>query len=204
MLREQNIKKREDFFASLLKDPLFAETIDAINTASRRHNSIEKVKRRRSFKDETFKFTGRIPTEIRRSSRLQNVPPLYTEQDLVDDKDIYKYRRKTFDDCDSEIENIEEVIYPIKTKRKCSRGVRTKHVYIPVEEVTQSMLDAVSKRVCDKVYSENGSSCHQCRQKTRDQKTSCRNDECFGVRGQFCGVCLENRYVVRTIILLKE
>lgn len=39
-----------------------------------------------------------------------------------------------------------------------------------------------------------GSTCHQCRQKTTDTKTSCRNPECVGVRGQFCGPCLKNRY----------
>lgn len=39
-----------------------------------------------------------------------------------------------------------------------------------------------------------GSTCHQCRQKTIDTKTNCRNPECWGVRGQFCGPCLRNRY----------
>ena len=39
-----------------------------------------------------------------------------------------------------------------------------------------------------------GSTCHQCRQKTTDTKTNCRNPECQGVRGQFCGPCLRNRY----------
>lgn len=39
-----------------------------------------------------------------------------------------------------------------------------------------------------------GSTCHQCRQKTMDTKTICRNEGCGGVRGQFCGPCLRNRY----------
>nr|XP_021524661.1 cell division cycle-associated protein 7 [Aotus nancymaae] len=39
-----------------------------------------------------------------------------------------------------------------------------------------------------------GSTCHQCRQKTIDTKTNCRNPDCCGVRGQFCGPCLRNRY----------
>ncbi|PKU38687.1 hypothetical protein llap_11011 [Limosa lapponica baueri] len=39
-----------------------------------------------------------------------------------------------------------------------------------------------------------GSTCHQCRQKTIDTKTICRNQGCGGVRGQFCGPCLRNRY----------
>lgn len=48
-----------------------------------------------------------------------------------------------------------------------------------------------------------GSTCHQCRQKTTDTKTNCRNPDCVGVRGQFCGPCLRNRYgeEVRTALL---
>ncbi|KRT83623.1 hypothetical protein AMK59_3700 [Oryctes borbonicus] len=50
-------------------------------------------------------------------------------------------------------------------------------------------------RVVDKTYcSKTGTSCHQCRQKTLDSKTYCRSGYCIGVRGQFCGVCLKNRY----------
>lgn len=33
-----------------------------------------------------------------------------------------------------------------------------------------------------------------CRQKTLDTKTICRSGSCVGVRGQFCGPCLKNRY----------
>lgn len=39
-----------------------------------------------------------------------------------------------------------------------------------------------------------GTTCHQCRQKTIDMKTVCRAEDCQGVRGQFCGPCLRNRY----------
>uniref|UniRef100_W5MEJ8 Zinc-finger domain-containing protein n=1 Tax=Lepisosteus oculatus TaxID=7918 RepID=W5MEJ8_LEPOC len=39
-----------------------------------------------------------------------------------------------------------------------------------------------------------GSTCHQCRQKTVDTKTTCRNPDCRGMQGQFCGPCLRNRY----------
>lgn len=43
-------------------------------------------------------------------------------------------------------------------------------------------------------FSPQGNTCHQCRQKTIDTKTVCRNRSCGGVRGQFCGPCLRNRY----------
>lgn len=64
-----------------------------------------------------------------------------------------------------------------------------------VEEITESDLELVAVHVREKRYdSVYGSTCHQCRQKTDDMKTICRAEECFGVRGQFCGPCLRNRY----------
>uniref|UniRef100_A0A8C4RT96 Zinc-finger domain-containing protein n=1 Tax=Erpetoichthys calabaricus TaxID=27687 RepID=A0A8C4RT96_ERPCA len=63
------------------------------------------------------------------------------------------------------------------------------HVVRPVEEITELELDHVASSVADK-----GSTCHQCRQKTTDTKTNCRNPDCRGVQGQFCGPCLRNRY----------
>ncbi|KAG8452674.1 hypothetical protein GDO86_004459 [Hymenochirus boettgeri] len=78
------------------------------------------------------------------------------------------------------------------------------HVVRPVEEITEDDLKNVADIVKDKVYNTvHGSTCHQCRQKTIDTKTNCRNPECQGVRGQFCGPCLRNRYGedVRTALL---
>lgn len=63
------------------------------------------------------------------------------------------------------------------------------------EEITQRMLDNIAEKATGKDYdAKNGTSCHQCRQKTRDTKTVCRSGECIGVRGQFCGPCLKGRY----------
>lgn len=62
-------------------------------------------------------------------------------------------------------------------------------------QITEDDLILVAERVCDKNYDQmNGSSCHQCRQKTDDLKTICRSSNCIGIRGQFCGPCLKNRY----------
>jgi len=45
----------------------------------------------------------------------------------------------------------------------------------------------------EKTYdSHRGTTCHQCRQKTIDVKTTCTI--CQSIRGQFCGTCLQNRY----------
>ncbi|XP_073402304.1 cell division cycle-associated protein 7-like isoform X2 [Dendrobates tinctorius] len=69
------------------------------------------------------------------------------------------------------------------------------HVVRPVEDITEEELNNVADNVKEKVYNTvNGSTCHQCRQKTIDTKTNCRNKECHGIQGQFCGPCLRNRY----------
>ncbi|XP_053119678.1 cell division cycle-associated 7-like protein isoform X2 [Hemicordylus capensis] len=65
----------------------------------------------------------------------------------------------------------------------------------PVEDITDEDLENIAITVKDKIYDKVlGSTCHQCRQKTIDTKTICRNEGCGGVRGQFCGPCLRNRY----------
>ncbi|XP_071285276.1 cell division cycle-associated 7-like protein isoform X3 [Agelaius tricolor] len=65
----------------------------------------------------------------------------------------------------------------------------------PVEDITEEDLDNIALTVRDKIYDKVlGSTCHQCRQKTTDTKTICRKQGCGGVRGQFCGPCLRNRY----------
>ncbi|XP_054847061.1 cell division cycle-associated 7-like protein [Eublepharis macularius] len=64
-----------------------------------------------------------------------------------------------------------------------------------VEDITDEDLENIAITVKDKIYDKVlGSTCHQCRQKTIDTKTVCRNEGCGGVRGQFCGPCLRNRY----------
>jgi len=62
------------------------------------------------------------------------------------------------------------------------------------EDITDEILDGVAETVSFKKYDTNGTSCHQCRQKTLDFKTICRSGICRGVKGNFCGVCLRNRY----------
>lgn len=69
------------------------------------------------------------------------------------------------------------------------------HVIRPVGEITEEELENICNNSREKIYNRSlGSTCHQCRQKTIDTKTNCRNPECWGVRGQFCGPCLRNRY----------
>ncbi|XP_071531860.1 uncharacterized protein Zmynd8 isoform X3 [Panulirus ornatus] len=83
-----------------------------------------------------------------------------------------------------------------RKKRKSTPCVRRKieHILKP-EEVTKEMLDRVATKPKEKMHDqENGTSCHQCRQKTSDTKTICRSGKCVGLRGFFCGPCLRTRY----------
>ncbi|MEJ1283887.1 cell division cycle associated 7 like [Cricetulus griseus] len=89
---------------------------------------------------------------------------------------------------------------------KCQKYRRRHRVssYRSVKDITEEDLENIAITVRDKVYDKVlGNTCHQCRQKTIDTKTVCRNQGCGGVRGQFCGPCLRNRYGedVRTALL---
>ncbi|XP_055077646.1 cell division cycle-associated protein 7-like [Periophthalmus magnuspinnatus] len=81
-------------------------------------------------------------------------------------------------------------------RRGTPRPNQTKpHVVRPVEDITEEELELVADNMTEKVYNKvSGSTCHQCRQKTIDTKTCCRNEGCRGIQGQFCGPCLRNRY----------
>uniref|UniRef100_A0A8C9PSD9 Cell division cycle associated 7 like n=1 Tax=Spermophilus dauricus TaxID=99837 RepID=A0A8C9PSD9_SPEDA len=95
-----------------------------------------------------------------------------------------------------------EEFYTIRRRKTTSGGKSQGHrrrrrisSFRPVEDITEQDLDNVAITVRDKIYDKVlGNTCHQCRQKTIDTKTVCRNQTCGGVRGQFCGPCLRNRY----------
>ncbi|XP_036285098.1 cell division cycle-associated 7-like protein isoform X2 [Pipistrellus kuhlii] len=96
-----------------------------------------------------------------------------------------------------------EELYRFRRRRTISGGRcqgyrRRRHrvsSFRPVEDITEEDLENVAITVRDKIYDKVlGNTCHQCRQKTIDTKTVCRSQSCGGVRGQFCGPCLRNRY----------
>ncbi|XP_076005830.1 cell division cycle-associated 7-like protein isoform X2 [Genypterus blacodes] len=91
-----------------------------------------------------------------------------------------------------------------REKKRKSPSRRSQYVVRSVDEITKEDLDNIADRSKDKIWDkENGSSCHQCRQKTLDTKTVCRSGFCGGGKGQFCGPCLKNRYgeEVRDVLL---
>ncbi|XP_061665739.1 cell division cycle-associated 7-like protein isoform X2 [Syngnathoides biaculeatus] len=80
------------------------------------------------------------------------------------------------------------------TKKRRSHR-RSQFEFKSVDDITEEDLDNVAFRSKDKIWDkDNGSSCHQCRQKTLDTKTVCRSGFCSAGKGQFCGPCLKNRY----------
>ncbi|KAL2081596.1 hypothetical protein ACEWY4_023449 [Coilia grayii] len=139
--------------------------------------------------------TSRIHTRSR--SQVDGPPSPLPEDDPEDKFSLVRKSRY-----------YEEVDEPREPRRRSYNGVMAMpHVVRPVDEITEDELDNICTNVREKVYSSSmGSTCHQCRQKTTDTKTNCRNPECVGVRGQFCGPCLRNRYgeEVRTALLDPE
>ncbi|XP_061579493.1 cell division cycle-associated protein 7a [Cololabis saira] len=127
---------------------------------------------------------SRVSRPHTRSRSLTDGPPSPTPEEEPEDK--YSLVRKSL--------YYEE--YEEPPRRRSLNGTKAiPHVVRPVDDVTEAELQRICNNVREKVYNTStGSTCHQCRQKTTDTKTNCRNPECLGVRGQFCGPCLRNRY----------
>ncbi|KAL2744040.1 cell division cycle-associated protein 7-like [Vespula maculifrons] len=113
------------------------------------------------------------------------------------------------DDDDDDDEDYDNNLFDKSSSNK--RGSKiSKSSYDPnnipsVDKITQEMLDNVVKRSTLKQYCKiYGTCCHQCRQKTLDTKTVCRSGECIGIRGQFCGPCLQGRYGESAVEALQD
>ncbi|KAF7668756.1 hypothetical protein LDENG_00284120 [Lucifuga dentata] len=119
-----------------------------------------------------------------RSRTLVDGPPSPTVEDELEDRFSLVRRSRYYEEVDE------------PPRRRTFSGMKAiPHVVRPVEDITEAELQRICHNVREKVYnSSTGSTCHQCRQKTIDTKTNCRSPECVGVRGQFCGPCLRNRY----------
>ncbi|XP_029023103.1 cell division cycle-associated 7-like protein isoform X2 [Betta splendens] len=98
----------------------------------------------------------------------------------------------------------EDVVGERQKMKKRQKKKKSRFAVRPVDDITKEDLDNIVYCSKLKIYDkDHGSSCHQCRQKTLDTKTVCRSGFCVGVRGQFCGLCLKNRYGedVRSVLL---
>jgi hypothetical protein len=89
----------------------------------------------------------------------------------------------------------EEHFLQKKKRKRLSKVIYNPNSIPSPNDITEKMLSNIAIKASGKYYDAvNGTSCHQCRQKTLDTKTVCRSGECIGVRGQFCGPCLLGRY----------
>lgn len=171
--REENIKEKVAYLETLKNKYPVTNPQNIVHSPSERDNVITPNSNRKS-KDLYQKLKEFIP--VRRSSRLKRSRSCHEN----DDFDIFEVIQKR---------------HPIRIRLKSRREVNRQPRVVPsVDLVTQADLSKIATKLTDKIYSSTGTTCHQCRQKTLDTKTICRSETCVGIRGQFCGMCLKNRY----------
>uniref|UniRef100_A0A2K5D2I2 Zinc-finger domain-containing protein n=1 Tax=Aotus nancymaae TaxID=37293 RepID=A0A2K5D2I2_AOTNA len=109
--------------------------------------------------------------------------PMEDEEEEEEDKYMLVKQRTTMDSYMNEDD----------MPRSCrSRSSMTlPHIICPVEEIRGDELENICSNSRKKIHNRSLGSCHQCHQKTINTKTISRQ---WGVRGQFCGPCLRNRY----------
>lgn len=192
-VRSDNIKAREDMLAALMAD--FA---DFKKDEGLKPKENKQAKKKRTF-DEAFRASGQMPLERRTSRRLaerpedgeDNLGSEVWEDEAARERREYRLAEEMSDYDEEDFKNHE-----VRTKRsnptKWEKDPNV-NVLMP-EDITPSMLKKVKMQGKKNYNTSIGTTCHQCRQKTIDTKTICRSGECVGVRGQFCGSCLRNRY----------
>ena len=190
-IRQENIDEREEMLKALMADFADFKTQSGLGAKASSGSSSGGQKRKRKEKIE-------LPGEQRKSARLSQKPEdkekLGSERWDVDVEGRHRLA-EDYSDYDSDDYEIYEAQQNKKrnASKLCIKDPN-EGILMP-EDITEAMLDKVCDRFGEKVYNrEIGTSCHQCRQKTLDMKTICRSGRCVGVRGQFCGRCLEIRY----------
>ncbi|XP_029299122.1 cell division cycle-associated 7-like protein [Cottoperca gobio] len=179
--RDKNIQENKAMLSKLFADLSTMADLTLPNTPQKKKRGAEKATPRKR------KFEPDMGSERRNPSRKARPPPNFA----VEQKCEPRRRRWTVD-----IRKLVEVNIGVKKKKKKRRISRVSQIDVrSVDNVTKEDLDNIAYRKNDKIWDkDNGSSCHQCRQKTLDTKTVCRSGYCVGTKGQFCGACLKNRY----------
>ncbi|XP_058038719.1 cell division cycle-associated 7-like protein [Ahaetulla prasina] len=173
--RNQNIKENKAVLTQLLAE------LDSAPSSSQM-NAVSSIKRKKAPR----KRSSMGPIE-RRINPIRNARP--PENFAVErnppmqwvDNETYHTFMKT---------KLNEHMLGSPKKRKIARIKELRSVVVTNED-----LEQIAFTNKEKIYHKTwGTTCHQCRQKTIDTKTVCHNADCVGVRGQFCGPCLRNRY----------
>ncbi|RZF40703.1 hypothetical protein LSTR_LSTR007994 [Laodelphax striatellus] len=215
--RRRNKELMEKSMADFYKEfPDMKEQVDVLQ--SKPKTEIQKYVARRKTMDPTFSVAGikrrrnADMTPTRRSARLSKSDADFNNENKAASNDEDNYSSSDSNDSDSDSK-------PRKRRRRVSEpptelkknprrrvtGSRASQVpELPVDKVDDRLISKIARR-SKKVYdSVNGTTCHQCRQKTTDTKSVCRSGSCVGVRGMFCGVCLKNRYGEDVAEVLKD
>nr|XP_046272977.1 cell division cycle-associated 7-like protein [Scatophagus argus] len=193
--RDKNIKENKAMLAKLFADLSTMADLTLPTTPQKKKRAPEKVTARK------HKFEPEVGSERRNPSRKARPP----ENFAVEEKsEPLTCRSPRTVDVRKLVKVDKEHVGDKRGKRKSCSIRRSQYDVRSVDEITKEDLDNIAYRSKDKIWDkENGSSCHQCRQKTLDTKTVCRSGFCVGAKGQFCGPCLKNRYGedVRTVLL---
>ncbi|XP_032879827.1 cell division cycle-associated protein 7 [Amblyraja radiata] len=193
--RALNIKENKAMLAKLIAELKTVPGLIPRRLSVQATPSKPKRQPRNSFIEDVSRHNPERSARPRTRSRslVDGPSPSFEQEDNVS----FMRKRKFLDN------DFSEVDVPLRRRSRPSI-LAIPHVVRPVEDITQEELENISFSAKEKVYNRAiGSTCHQCRQKTIDTKTNCRNPECVGVRGQFCGPCLRNRYgeLVRNALL---
>lgn len=202
-LRKENMKKNEEAFKQLFPSNI----LKSLRNTSPKNDrvkiitkQVENITPRRSLRRSCKREREPSPEEdhFTDEERESGPPPTYIQFGS------WRKRLKKMNDKDREdandplffIDDEDDEMNGDRRRKSGSKKRLSKNVsFRPFEAVTEEDLVLVADRTSDKKYDQvEGTSCHQCRQKTDDLKTVCRGSRCVGVRGQFCGPCLKNRY----------
>lgn len=189
-LRRVRIAENQAMIDSLFpKDTVFHSFPKSSNTTSRvkRRRSEIPLPRRKLPKRKARSYASKYESENEDENEEDAEEVEYSPNAMI--VKLWKWQSSPKRSRHSSSDSEGSIDSPKRKRRAPSRQPK------PAVEITEEDLILVAERVADKNYdAENGTTCHQCRQKTDDLKTACRNPACFGVRGQFCGPCLRNRY----------
>ncbi|KAM3595908.1 uncharacterized protein V6R79_005159 [Siganus canaliculatus] len=192
--RNKNIKENKAMLAKLFADLSSMTDLDLATTPQKKKPALAKTTPRKR------KLESEAGSERRNPSRKARPP----ENFAVEEKSAPANPRSPRVVNIRRLVEVDEMSASEQKKRRSQSGRKSQYDVRSVDEITEDDLDNIAYRSKDKIWDkENGSSCHQCRQKTLDTKTVCRSGFCVGAKGQFCGPCLKNRYGedVRTVLL---
>ncbi|KAM7384151.1 hypothetical protein PAMA_011478 [Pampus argenteus] len=192
--RDKNIQENKAMLAKLFADLSTMADLTLPTTPQKKKRTADKATPRKR------KFEPEMGSERRNPSRKARPPENFAVEEKI--QPLTHRSPRTVDV--RRLVEVDEEHNGEKRKNRKSQSRRSQYEVKSVDEITKEDLDNIAFRSKDKIWDKvNGSSCHQCRQKTLDTKTVCRSGFCVGGKGQFCGPCLKNRYGedVRTVLL---